>query len=273
MIADGHIHTPFCPHGTKDSFEHYIEKAIGLGFKEISFTEHAPLPINFNDPTPLKDSSMRLEHLDSYFETITQLKERYSNQIKINRGLEVDYIEGYEDEIRSFLLKYGPLIDDSILSVHFLKKDTSYYCMDYSPDAFGEMITIFGSVEHIYKSYYETVLKSIHSDLGLFKPKRIGHLTLAHKFQKKFPVQHSFEQEIREILVNMKEKQLQLDYNGAGINKPLCKEPYPPHWVIKEAITLSIPLVYGSDAHQVKDLHQGIDYLYPHAPFTSPTSL
>ena len=44
MKRDGHIHTPFCPHGTKDSFEEYIEKALSLGFKEISFTEHAPLP-------------------------------------------------------------------------------------------------------------------------------------------------------------------------------------------------------------------------------------
>ena len=49
-----------------------------------------------------------------------------------------------------------------------------------------------------------------------------------------------------------------LDYNGAGTSKPLCREPYPPHWVIEEAIKLSIPLVYGSDAHQAKELGQGI---------------
>ena len=28
MKKDGHIHTPFCPHGSTDSFEQYIEKAI-----------------------------------------------------------------------------------------------------------------------------------------------------------------------------------------------------------------------------------------------------
>ena len=28
MKRDGHIHTPFCPHGTKDTFEEYIEKAL-----------------------------------------------------------------------------------------------------------------------------------------------------------------------------------------------------------------------------------------------------
>ena len=42
MKRDAHIHSPFCPHGTKDAFELYIEKAIKNGFTDISFTEHAP---------------------------------------------------------------------------------------------------------------------------------------------------------------------------------------------------------------------------------------
>ena len=26
MKCDGHIHSPYCPHGTSDSFKQYIEK-------------------------------------------------------------------------------------------------------------------------------------------------------------------------------------------------------------------------------------------------------
>ena len=33
-----------------------------------------------------------------------------------------------------------------------------------------------------------------------------------------------------------------LDYNGAGTAKPLCREPYPPHWVIEIAKEKQIPL-------------------------------
>ena len=58
MRRDGHIHTPYCPHGTNDTFHDYVETALGLGFEEITFTEHAPLPKGFNDPTPAKDSGM-----------------------------------------------------------------------------------------------------------------------------------------------------------------------------------------------------------------------
>lgn len=35
-LKDGHIHTPYCPHGTDDSFEEYVQKAIQVGLDEIS---------------------------------------------------------------------------------------------------------------------------------------------------------------------------------------------------------------------------------------------
>jgi histidinol-phosphatase (PHP family) len=55
----------------------------------------------------------------------------------------------------------------------------------------------------------------------------------------------------------IKDQRYELDYNGAGLVKPLCGEPYPPERFAKRAIDLGIPLIYGSDAHQAKDLGQG----------------
>ena len=45
-------------------FEEYIEKALSLGIKEISFTEHAPLPEGFMDTTPEKDSAMDIGKIE-----------------------------------------------------------------------------------------------------------------------------------------------------------------------------------------------------------------
>lgn len=261
LLKDGHIHSPFCPHGTKDSLKEYVEKAITLGFKEISFTEHAPLPLNFIDPTPAKDSAMEVDQLKYYFQEIDILKKEYAGNIRINCGLEVDYIEGYEEEIRQFLHAVGPQLDDAILSVHFLKHKNGYDCMDYSPEVFGKMISLYGSIEALYRKYFETVRKSILADLGSFKPKRIGHITLVHKFKKKYPTEVQFEKEISNILILMKQLGYELDYNGAGTAKPLCREPYPPKWIVDKALAMEIPLIYGSDAHQVKDLGQGINQM------------
>lgn len=262
VMKDGHIHSPFCPHGTKDKMVDYVEGAIDLGYEEITFTEHAPLPIGFKDPTPSKDSAMRYEDLQTYLAEIRYIQQFYQKKIKVNAGLEVDFIEGFEAETKQFLNEVGPQLDDAILSVHFLKKDAEYECLDYSPDVFEKMISKYGSLDEVYLKYFETLKQSINADLGVFKPKRIGHITLVKKFQKKFPPKHNFEKEIFEILKHLKEKGYELDYNGAGIAKPLCRETYPPLWVINKAKSLNIPLVYGSDAHQVKELNQGKDSIF-----------
>ena len=46
MKTDSHVHSPFCPHGSKDSFVEYIERGIKLGLQEITFTEHAVLHVD-----------------------------------------------------------------------------------------------------------------------------------------------------------------------------------------------------------------------------------
>jgi histidinol-phosphatase (PHP family) len=257
MKKDGHIHSPYCPHGTKDKLEDYVTRAIQLGYKEITFAEHAPLPAEFVDPTPLSDSAISLEELDSYLTDVEKLKANYQGSIKINVGLEVDFIEGYEEEIKQFLNDVGPRLDDAILSVHFIKNGSQYDCLDYSPEVFVQIIEDLGSIEKVYQKYFETLEQSILADLGPYKPKRIGHMTLVRKFQKRFPMENSFENEILHLLNLIKAEGYELDYNGAGMAKPLCQDTYPPLWVAKEAMKLQIPLIYGSDAHQVKELNQG----------------
>jgi histidinol-phosphatase (PHP family) len=64
---DGHIHTPYCPHGTKDELKKYIKRAIDLEFDEITFTEHAPLPKGFEDAAPTKDSSMTMKPMSKMY--------------------------------------------------------------------------------------------------------------------------------------------------------------------------------------------------------------
>ena len=183
IVRDGHVHSPYCPHGTNDSLELYVEAAIKLRLKEITFTEHMPLPPNFMDPEFLKSCAPTLDNAEKYLEDIDCIKAKYKHELKINTGFEVDYIEGYEKNIKELLNKYGNIIEDSILSVHFIKFEDEYYCVDVSPEEFGKIVEILGSVNNVYDKYYETLLKAIKADLGAFKPKRIGHPTLIRIFK------------------------------------------------------------------------------------------
>lgn len=259
MKIDGHIHTPFCPHGSTDSFEQYIEKAIAEKFDCITFTEHAPLPKSFIDPTPMQDSGMELKLMDAYIQKLNELKKQYANQLTIRIGLEVDYIEGYEAETTALLNMYGPFLDDSILSVHFLKHHDTYTCIDYSKEVYMEYAQKIGGFQQMYEHYYATVLKSIEADLGAYKPKRIGHPTLIHKFQLAHNETINDKQAIENILLAIKEHGYELDFNSAGLNKPLCNETYPPMSYKPFIQKYEIPYTFGSDAHIVVDLHKHYD--------------
>ncbi|WP_236034962.1 histidinol-phosphatase HisJ [Alkalihalobacterium elongatum] len=273
IIHDGHVHTPFCPHGSSDHLVSYIERALELNLAGITFTEHAPLPSGFSDPVPEKDSAMALEHLTLYINEVQHLKQKYKGKINILLGLEVDFIEGFEEQTRKMLDEVGPYLDDAILSVHFLKYSNEYFCLDYSPEMFKEMVDVFGSIDAIYDAYFSTINHSIEANLGVYKPKRIGHISLVKKFHKKFPNSINYDAVLMELLDKIKTKGMALDYNGAGVMKPLCGEPYPPENIIIAAMERKIPLIYGSDAHSAKGLGQGIDKLYKKAEFNVPVQL
>ena len=251
-MKDGHIHTPYCPHGTDDKFEQYVEKAIKVGLDEISFTEHFPLPKGFTDPAPDNDSSIKLEKLKSYINDVNKLKDRYKDKIKINVGAEVDYVEGFEKEIKSLLDEYGKYLEDGILSVHMIKIEDEYYCMDFSSEEFEKIVNLLGSIESVYNLYYDTLIKAVNADLGEYKPKRIGHLNLVRKYNKKFPYDYSKNKKLEELVKLISEKEYELDYNVAGLFKEDCGEVYISGYLAELIKKYNVKVVLGSDSHSSK---------------------
>lgn len=254
ILRDGHIHSPYCPHGTADAFELYVEEAINKGLKEITFTEHMPLPYGFMEEEFLQECSPSIDVMENYFNDIYLIKEKYKDVIKINMGFEVDYVEGLEDEIKEILNRFGEKIEDSILSVHFIKIDNEYYCIDFSPEEFGKLVRKLGSVEKLYDIYYETLLKAVKSNLGIFKPARIGHPTLVRIFNREFPLKYSNSKLLEEIIKEIKTRNYEVDFNTSGIRKPYCKEPYPSGQFAELVEKYEVKVVYGSDAHTAKDV-------------------
>ena len=254
MRKDGHVHSPYCPHGSNDSFEMYVEKAIKEGLNEISFTEHMPFPLYFmEDREFLDECSPKNEMIEKYFNDLETIKEKYKNIIKINRGLEVDFIDGYEEKTKELLNLYGSKLDDSLLSIHFINIGNEYCDID-GENGFSKAVQALGSVEKVYDKYYETLLKAIKSDLGKFKPKRIGHPNLIRIFNKIYPIEYKNIDLLENIVIQLKARDYEVDVNTAGLRKEYCGEIYVSD-IFKELVEqYEVRKVYGSDAHIASDV-------------------
>ena len=259
-MKDGHIHSHYCPHGTSDSFEMYIENAIKNGYDEISFTEHFPLPDGFVDPSPEQDSTPSVEAFERYLDEAEEMKKKYRDKIKINVGTEVDYLEGYEEQIKNNLEKYGKRLDDALLSVHNMKVCGEFVCIDYSPEEFKRIADLSGGVDKLYGKYYETVKKAIESDLGEYKPKRFGHLNLIRKFCKVFEYDYIEQDILEDIMKALKENGFELDLNVSGIRKPYCGEVYVSGYLKELADKYDIKTVLGSDSHTAETIVSRKEY-------------
>ncbi len=145
--------------------------------------------------------------------------------------------------------KYGEYIDDSILSVHMIKINDEYHLIDYSPEKFGELVDLLGSIENVYYKYYDTVKMAVNSDLGRYKPRRIGHLNLVRKYNKIYPYDYSGNENLEEIVRIVKSKDYELDFNVSGYRKPYCNEAYIDGYLLKLVRDYNVKTILGSDSH------------------------
>ena len=269
MKRDGHTHTEFCPHGKIEDTELLIKRAISLGFKEYSITEHAPLPTGIEelaagDPNVWTTASMSLNDVDNYFKKMNDLRKKYAADIIIHVGFELDYFSEFEGWTRDFLAEYGPQTDDGILSVHFLNGKDGLRGIDYSFEEYKTgVVDGLGSFEKAQKRYYQKVLASLEADLGPFKPTRLGHISLCQKFERFFDESIDYPSEnvalVHTLLKRVQQEKYSLDLNTAGFYKQGYQQTYPQVWISKKATELGIPLIYGSDTHSLADVGQGYE--------------
>ena len=86
LLANYHTHTTFCD-GTSTA-EEQVQQAIRLGFRHLGFSGHM-------DP----DIHMVIQ---DYYKEIRRLRDKYSGQIEILCGVELDNIYGLFDRLNTF---------------------------------------------------------------------------------------------------------------------------------------------------------------------------
>lgn len=220
-LADYHMHTVLSD--GKGSHEEMVLSAMEKGLDEIGFSDHVCLK-----PVSWSINPMDLPVMTSH---IQNLRQQYSDQIKIKYGIEMDYFPGQEAELLQ-IIESVP-VDYVIGSVHFIGD----WNFDTDKSLYGKWPN-----DELYAMYFRLIQQAATS--GLFDV--IGHLDIIKKFQvyPETDQEALFEETVRIIAQN----HLVVELNTGGADRP-CGEFTPSRRLLELCHRYNVDVTLSSDAH------------------------
>lgn len=226
MATDYHLHTPLCGHATGEPRE-YVLAAQAAGLTEIGFSDHNPMPVQFDD------WRMAPDQLAEYITMVEAARAEFPNY-PIRLGLECDYLLGYENHIRH-LATMAPW-DYLIGSVHYITPewdvDNPKHLKKWTEQA----------VDEVWALYFKEYTNMAQSGLFDF----LAHPDLVKKFGHR--PEGDLSRFYTETLNAIAENGIAIEVSTAGLRKEV-HEIYPSKQFLEMAYQRRIPIVINSDAH------------------------
>jgi len=226
MLIDLHNHTALCNHAT-GTIEEYVQKAVAQKIDIFGFSDHAPM--NFDT------YRMRFDEMKTYEEQVLHVKEKYTGQIEVLLGYEVDFLEGHIDQ--SVMERK---VDYLIGSVHYLGNwgfDNPEYIGEYKDK----------NIDDVWQKYFDAIEKMAKSNLFDI----VGHLDLIKVFN--YLPKKDVRLLAKDAMNAIKNANIVVEINAAGLRKPIG-EQYPSHPLLEMMADLDIPISFGSDAHEIEHI-------------------
>ena len=221
-----HVHTRRCRHASAEPDVMYVEKAIELGAPRIVFTDHVPIPGNF-------DNRMKVDELPEYIDSIRQLKEDYRDKIEVLCGLEAEYSPSFETHYRKLSEIEG--LDILVIGQHFYEKPDGGFSFS-DEDKTQEYIGLCEAMIQGMKTGLFQVV--VHPDRAFRRRETFGEM----------------ERDLsRRIIQTAEAYGICLEKNYSSM---ITKKYYRPEFW--EMVPSSVTVIYGIDAHSVKELEDGL---------------
>ena len=223
-----HVHTYRCKHAGDEKDEEYIKKAIDINATKITFTDHAPFPGN-----PF-GNRMAIEELPEYVNTLKSLKEKYSNIIDVQIGLEIEYLPSFNNYYK--WLKESKWFDILMIGQHFYECDKGKY--SFNPDNRKSSV-------YEYDGLSRALIMGM--DTGYFNV--IAHPDRMFRECREWTPEMD---KISTIVINKAiDKNIILEQNLSSMEKEY------QYWIqLWDKVTEEVSIIKGIDAHSVLDLEK-----------------
>ena len=246
--TDYHIHTSPWSHDIQYSgpcFEDYIQLAEKHKIN-ICFLNHYELYYIETD----KNYPFHGGKIVDYLEELDKLKEQYEFVLS---GLEVDYYQDREEELREFMDEYERQFDFIAGTLH----ETDY---GYPVTTRERLLKLLQKkkIKTIVNEFFELSEKMIDSKIF----KNVCHLDTIFRYINRKDVKPSFDVDVshdRVIELGRRciKNNIAIEYNLSG-RKYSLKRPFPSKKVVKLLIREGAKIFVGSDSHSTNYFHAQI---------------
>jgi len=244
MLFDYHLHSHFSA-DSEMTMAQLCQAAINLGLDEIAITDHHDIDYQDNTIEFLIDK-------EKYLKEIEKFQEKYKDQIKIKKGIEIGLQPHIYEECRNYISND---FDFVIGSFHTAENADLYN---------GDFFAGYSQWE-AYLNYLKTVLKVVknYDDYSV-----IGHLDIIRRygdFENQPDLMENKEAAdlIKRILKVIIKNDRGLEVNTSGYRVD-GKNPLPSFKILKLYHQLGGEiLTIGSDSHNKGDIAQKFNYTIP----------
>jgi histidinol-phosphatase (PHP family) len=256
--ADYHVHPGYSLDAT-GTVDQYCRRALELGIEEICFTTHYDSDPCRKDIDPFVQVDgeivpLSAESIKGYTDDVRRAGEKYGpSGLAVRVGLEVDFAPHMEEKLRRELIQFD--LDYRLGAVH---------CLDHIA------ITASNEAEEYFKTksavqmlseYYGVLQRAVQS--GLFEV--MAHLDIYRKYGLSFYGEEILTGHaglVEPVLELMAENDVGIEIN-TGVLRKGHKEFCPALELVKLALEKGVKIAaYGSDAHRVDQLGEGIKEAY-----------
>jgi len=247
MFTNHHTHSLYSDGSSQP--EEYILEAISKGFNILGFTEHSPLPFK-------NTFSFKQENRGEYVALMQNLKQKYSSQLAVYSGMEMDYIPGMSENFSKVKSEYK--LDFLIGSVHLVKTTDNEDLWftdgsDYRTYDKGLNELFGGDIRKAVTTYYNQLNEMIENQHFEI----IGHFDKIkmHNRDRFFKEDEAWYMAlVHETLSLLQDRDIIVEVNTRGIYKQRSETTYPGLEILKQIKTMRIPVMVNSDAHKPHEL-------------------
>lgn len=229
MKVNYHTHTERCQHAQGNE-EDYVKSAIQSGLSILGFSDHAPFPdYDFG-------YRMLYSELDDYLLAIDSLAKKYSGDITLYKGLEIEYLPKYQSYYENLI--YEKKLDYMILGEHFFRDDSG--ALSYITQA---------QDTHCYIDYARAIASALKT--GYFK--MVAHPDIFALNHFSWDKNCDIASDI--IIEAAAETDTILEFNANGLRRGIHDYPdgerymYPHKAFWKKVSGSQVRVMIGSDCH------------------------